>query len=127
MRTIMSAIVAAVIYMPAACRLTPTLARNWMMYFDRRGYELYGIVRDPALLDQMLASGQAQVAIIARNDPWLGDAEQTVRLPHTERQRDFNSARVRRVIFDGEPAPRGLDPEAIAAARRIARALNERG
>lgn len=35
--------------------------------------------------------------------------------------------RVRRIIYDGDPAPAGVDPETVAAVRRIARHLDKHG
>jgi hypothetical protein len=36
----------------------------------------------------------------------------------------FTTGEVRAIINDDAPAPHGIDPETIAAARRIARRLN---
>lgn len=163
--------VKAVIYIPSSIDGYGRFCREGTGYITRREYEYAGHVRDPELIDYLLATGQATLVVLlrpahrvngknwptelihrgaaappltaearrrngrvwmsrtaigqdgkepeahtARNVRRLGDEGETVRLP---------SARyVRSVIFGDAPAPSGMDPGMIAAARRIARRLH---
>lgn len=161
--------VKAVIYIPTSIDGYGRFCREGTGYITRREYEYAGHVRDPDLIDYLLATEQATVVVLlnpahrvdgknwptelirpeqaappltadvrrhngrvsmsqmagqdggapevhtARNVRRIGDEGQTVRLP---------SARyVRSVIFGDAPAPSGMDPGMIAAARRIAKRL----
>lgn len=160
--------VKAVIYIPTSIDGYGHSCREGTGYLVRCAYEYAGHVRDPDLIDYLLATGQATVVVLLspahrvvdRNWPtemirpeqapplsvearlrngrvWMsqmaigqdgkapedlernvrriGDEGQTVRLP--------SAPYVRSVIFDNAPAPSGMDPGMIAAARRIARRL----
>lgn len=136
--------ITAVVYVP------PDLPRDghWAdlgeQYIARRGYTFIDVYRTKADIMQVLRNGTATLVVFARRshwDPtWQVPAEfvdeETRRLPPLlppplpARVRERNGAinwgreRVKELIDGNGPVPRGLDPESVAAARRIARHLS---
>jgi hypothetical protein len=108
---------------------------------QHRGYEYAGIYRQAHYVDKLLREGIVQVVVLARDRHWdpecgwpveiVDEATRPIRWvpPVLVRERRgtvcWSRDRVREILDTTGPLPTGLDSEAIAAARRIARRLNQ--
>lgn len=127
----------ALIFVPEEQPIDDRVAGGWVV---RRGYKLVALLRKWRFVEEMLARGEANVVVFGGvRDPggettrdlsqmnragiWDSAAD-TQRLAPA--RRGWNAERLAQVIDGDGPVPQGLDPETIAAARRIARALNRR-
>lgn len=133
----------AAIYIPASILDSERFEIEGYDYLKHRGYEYVGTYRQPHYVDRLLEAGIATLVVFARSAHWEPDrgwpaqfVDETTRpirwprpmnpMPDRERRGTVNwsGARVREVVDGNGPVPRGLDAEAIEAARRIARHLS---
>lgn len=125
----------ALIFVPEEQRIDDRATAG---YFLRRGYKLVALLRNWRVVDQYLARGEASVVVfgemrfpapgettqdLSRLNRPFGDDSVTQRIAGG---RCWNAERLSQVLDSDGEIPRGLDAEVISAARRIARALNER-
>jgi hypothetical protein len=128
--------VSAIIFSPADTPLDIVEAERSLAHAKRRGYFLLAIVREESVLEELLVSKAAQVVIFAYRarrcaGPFVDDPTSlnpmlppSVRFRTHRRLPLMSRERVRSILTDGEATrPVGIDPETIAAARRIARSL----
>ena len=143
----------AVVLVPPGETVDTKFAHKIWTHCRARGYELVALLRDWPSADRMLGSGEANIVVMpgAEHGATIAarDNSETVRLwpaaqaAAAEPWRDHGAPRRRaavngrfisgrlprervRELLDGPgevTAPVGLDPETIAAARRIARRL----
>lgn len=126
----------ALIYVAEGRRVGGRAAEERSNYFIRRGYKLVALLRHWPHVEEFLARGEADIVVLGAD---LVDAEpgrSTVNLRDLlgadtvplwpAPGRGWNADRLRRVVDSDCEIPSGLDPKSIAAARRIALALNER-
>lgn len=130
--------VKAIIYLAAGLPMNASFARLCLDHCVRRGYEICAILRDWNSVHRVLIDGQADVVV---NVPghWHPEAHRCAdndttdltryraefRRPSNDGPAGKMSTRDVREVLDGNgPAPVGIDPASIAAARRIARRLN---
>lgn len=134
-------IVQAAIFVQAGRPIDLDLAHQCIDHCRRRGYQLLEIFRDYDEALDAVESGEASVVVhvpaisgdskmrMRNSSP---DEERTRRLPrnvvplsrrNAPPVKGMSAAEVRAVLDSDGPAPAGLDPEAIAAARRIAQHL----
>lgn len=142
----------AVVLVPHGKSVTGNIAKRIWKYCTGRDYELIALVRDWPAAGRMLDAGQANIVVMQAEEPSPAADGETVRLwpdaePGAEAPtRDLGAVRRRaagnsrfvsgrlprervRELLDGPgevTGPMGIDPETIAAARRIARSLDER-
>lgn len=136
--------IAAIVYVPPDIAGDGYYAQIGCDYINRRGYSYIGVYRTWADVEQVLRNGTASLVVFARRSHW--DAtyrvpcefaeEETRRLPRMwppplpakVRERNgtigWGQERVQELIDGSGPVPRGLDPESVAAARRIAQHLS---
>jgi len=107
------------------------LARRGIAHAERRGYRLVGVLRDLTLVLRL--AGEGTVVVFTRHAHWASRrpeidgelvGEETCRLIPLIRPGGEAIARVGEILDGVAPVPTGLDPESIAAARRIARRLS---
>lgn len=131
----------AAVYVPPEISGVERFATEGFEFAEHRGYAYAGTYTQPHYIDKLLAEGIVSVVIFARSthrhpdcrwpaefvDETTRPIQWAPRLPPSVRERNgtlnWSRARVREVLDSNEPIPRGLDPESIAAARRIARHL----
>jgi hypothetical protein len=103
----------AIIYCPGSpVDLAGTRAA--LAHVRRRGYTLAAYTCNWAAVDRALANRRAQVVVFADNEaPADEAATQSLLTPE----------RMRRIVDAGATPPAGVDPEAVAALRRIARLI----
>jgi hypothetical protein len=96
-------------------------------HIRRRGYNLVAYASSIDMVLSALAEGAAQVVLFAHAEgagaPRMTAGDSIAFL----RPRPLTPARVRAIVEMDATGPIGLDPETIAAARRISRRLAEMG
>lgn len=132
----------AIIFIPPGHPHDGVLVLACMEHLVRRAYEFCTILRDWDAVTAHLAAGTAQVVILATRTHRAGEAGRVEVVDEEEtrimRQRNaaigrhhvaapLTESAVHRIIYNGAPAPVGMDPESIAAARRIARHFDNHG
>jgi hypothetical protein len=89
--------------------------RAALAHVRRRGYTLAAYACNWAAVDRALADHRAQVVVFANNEsPAVDD---------TATQRLLTPERMRQIVDAGATPPAGVDPESVAALRRIARLI----
>jgi hypothetical protein len=138
----------AAVYVPPEILDYGHFALEGYEYITHRGYGYAGLYRKWEDVDQVLHDGFASLVVLARSvhgNPdrhWRAESvDETTRpirwprfatpIPQNVRERQgtvsWSAGRVRELMDGNGPVPRGLDSDAIAAIRRIARFLANRG
>lgn len=138
----------AIVYIPPDLQRDGAYAIQGVAHIAGRGYQLRGVYRERAHVNQLLRARAIQVIVCARWSHWNprdwegADVEVEYVGEETRRLTSFaangdavtrrldptaRADRVRQVMEDSGPIPTGLDPESIAAARRIWKHYGEHG
>lgn len=132
----------AIIFIPADQPNVSPLAQQCLEHCERRGYKLHTIFRHWAYVDWALGVGEADVVVMPstiaehRAGEPAPDPEETQLVCRRARLADRNVHRgvytpqltpsqMREVVEGNRRPPAGIDPETVAAVRRIAQHLNQ--
>jgi hypothetical protein len=132
--------ITAAVYVPPDISNDTAFAVEGVEYIQHRGYTFGGIFRETADMDKALRLGAVDVVVFARSRHANGHTWPAECVDEKTRPLKWNAPknepglrrgaihwgrdRVEQILDGAGPVPRGLNADAIAAARRIAHHLS---